>query len=152
MLHPSRGVPIKKELVKVGNMYALLLDPLELCVKGLLIRSALSLIVMKDSVLNISASIHWQRTREKRTRDQKRTREKRASDKRTREKRTRGRRNQLRRRRNQLRRRRNRCVSQESLFGFRCQIPPAHRELLINHLRDCRSILPNLPLCRWIKA
>ena len=54
MMRPKHGVPIKRELVKVGNTYALLA-----CVKGLLIRGVLTFVTA--SVRNISTAIHWKR-------------------------------------------------------------------------------------------
>ena len=60
MLHPSHGVPTKRELVKVGNMCVLLvllvlLGLLDLCVKGLLIRGVLTF--ANGSVPNISTAV-----------------------------------------------------------------------------------------------
>ena len=57
MQHQKHGVPIKRELVKVGNMCALLvlLGLLGLCVKGLLIRGVLTF--ANGYVLNISTAV-----------------------------------------------------------------------------------------------
>jgi hypothetical protein len=57
MMRPKHGVQIKRELVKVGNMCALLglLGLLGLCVKGLLIRGVLTF--ANGYVLNISTPV-----------------------------------------------------------------------------------------------